>query len=113
FTLAGKGELRKNLEVQVQRMLKDDRAQALVQNFGGQWLEWRNLKTLNPDRGTFPTFDDELRAAMVKEGELFVEAIVREDRSVLDFLDADFTFVNERLARHYGIRGVVGQRFRR
>jgi hypothetical protein len=113
FTLAGKGELRKKLDAQVRRMLKDDRAKALVQNFGGQWLEWRNLKTLTPDRGTFPGFDEELRAAMVKEGELFVEAIVREDRSILDFLDADFTFLNERLAEHYGIRGVYGPRFRR
>src|SRR5262249_5968217 len=113
FTLADRGELRKNLEAQVRRMLKDDRAKALVQNFGGQWLEWRNLKTLTPDRGTFPDFDEELRAAMVKEGELFFEAIVQEDRSVLDFLDADFTFVNERLARHYGIPEVYSPRFRR
>ncbi len=113
FALADKGELRKNLDAQVRRMLKDSRAKALVQNFGGQWLEWRNLKTLTPDRGTFPGFDEELRAAMVKEGELFFEAIVQEDRSVLDFLDADFTFVNERLARHYGISGVYSPRFRR
>src|SRR5262249_32894001 len=113
FALAAKGELRKKLEAQVRRMLKDDKARALVQNFGGQWLEWRNLKTLNPDHGTFPDFDHPLRAAMVKEAELFFEAIVQEDRSILDFLDADFTFVNDRLARHYGISGVYGPRFRR
>ena len=113
FNLAGKGELRRNLEAQVRRMLKDDKAKALVDNFGGQWLQWRNLQTLNPDRKTFPAFDEPLRAAMVKEAELFFEAIIKEDRSVLDFLDADFTFLNGRLADHYGISGVYGRRFRR
>ena len=113
FALAGKGDLRKNLDAQVRRLLKDDKAKALVDNFGGQWLQWRNLKTLNPDRKTFPAFDEQLRAAMVTEAELFFEAVVKEDRSVLDFLDANFTFLNDRLARHYGIDGVYGRRFRR
>jgi hypothetical protein len=113
FTLAGKGELRKNLDAQVRRMLKDDRAKALVDNFGGQWLQWRNLAALNPDRKTFPAFDEQLRAAMVKEAELFFEAVLKEDRSILDFIDADFTFLNGRLADHYGIDGVYGRRFRR
>jgi Protein of unknown function (DUF1588)/Protein of unknown function (DUF1585)/Protein of unknown function (DUF1592) len=86
---------------------------ALVANFAGQWLQWRNLRNLNPDTGTFPSFDNALREAMIREPELFFEAIVKEDRSILDLLDADYTFVNERLARHYGIRGVYGSRFQR
>ena len=113
FGLADRGLLRKNLEAQTRRMLQNPRAGALVENFGGQWLQWRNLKTLNPDHKTFPTFDEPLRAAMVKEAELFFSTIVQEDRSILDFLDADFTFVNERLAAHYGISGVRGRQFRR
>ncbi|HZT83317.1 MAG TPA: DUF1592 domain-containing protein, partial [Gemmataceae bacterium] len=115
FALAGKGELRQgdNLERQVRRMLKDPKAHAFVENFAGQWLQLRNLKTAAPDPGTYPAFDDSLRAAMQKETELFFEAVLKEDRSILDFLDADFTFVNERLARHYGIAGVKGNEFRR
>ncbi len=104
FALADKGQLRQNLDAQVKRMLQDARAQALVENFGGQWLQTRSLKTLNPDPGTFPTFDEALRAAMAKEVELFFAAIIKEDRSILDFIDADFTYVNRRLAEHYGIR---------
>jgi mono/diheme cytochrome c family protein len=101
------------LEAQTRRMLKDPKAHALVENFAGQWLELRNLKTMTPDASLFPTFDESLRSAMLKESELFFESIVKEDRSVLDFLDADFTFLNERLARHYGIQGVQGDQFQR
>lgn len=115
FTHAKKGTLRKdgNLEAQVRRMLKSPKARALGENFAGQWLQLRNLKTLTPDPGTYPTFDEPLRNAMQKETELFFEAIVQEDRSVLDFLDADFSFLNERLAKHYGVAGVKGDQFRR
>jgi len=115
FTLAKNGTLRQegNLEVQARRMLVDPKSQALVENFASQWLQTRNLKTFAPDPGRFPDFDEPLRAAMLKETELFFEAVMKEDRSVLDFLDADFTFVNERLARHYGISGIKGEEFRR
>jgi hypothetical protein len=115
FRLAGQGGLRKAgvLEAQVRRMLKDPRARALVDNFAGQWLQTRNLQTANPNPAQFPTFNDALRADMLRETELFFEAIVKENRSILDFLDADFTFLNERLARHYGIAGVKGNQFRR
>lgn len=113
FDLAGKNALRKNLEAQVRRMLKDPKAKALTANFAGQWLQTRNLQAFAPDPKIFPEFDDELRSAMAKEAELFFEAIVEEDRNILDFLDADFTFVNNRLARHYGIKDVYGRDFRR
>jgi hypothetical protein len=113
--LAEKGTLRKDgsLETQVKRMLKDPKARALVENFAGQWLQLRNLNTAAPDPGVYPAFDDALRTAMVKETELFFEAVMKEDRSILDFVDANYTFVNERLARHYGIPGVKGDAFRR
>ena len=91
------------LEKQVRRMLRDPKAHALVENFAGQWLQLRNLRSLNPDRGRFPSFDDKLREAMIRETELFFEAVMRGDSSILDFVDSDFTYVNERLARHYGI----------
>ncbi|HJT75703.1 MAG TPA: DUF1592 domain-containing protein, partial [Gemmataceae bacterium] len=115
FGLARQGTLHRPavLEAQVRRMLRDPKARALVENFGDQWLEVRNLKTVAPDPGRFPDFDDALRADMLRETELFFGAVVREDRSVLDFLDADYTFLNERLARHYGIPGVQGEEFRR
>ncbi|MCC6418926.1 MAG: DUF1592 domain-containing protein [Gemmataceae bacterium] len=117
FALADRGELRKGdtLEKQTRRMLRDPKARALTENFAGQWLQIRNLKTkaIVPDAGTFRTFDEKLRLAMIRETELFFEAIVKEDRSVLDFLDADFTFVNERLAKHYGLPDVKGEEFRR
>jgi hypothetical protein len=115
FAQARTGQLRKggNLQAQVRRMLADPRSRALVENFAGQWLQLRNLKNATPDKRSFPAFDEALRAAMLKETELFFAAIVAEDRSVLDFLDADFTFVNERLARHYGMTGVKGDGFRR
>jgi hypothetical protein len=115
FRLAGQGALRKpgNLEAQVRRMLRDPKAHALVENFAGQWLQLRNLQTMTPNPAQFPTFNDALRIAMLRETELFFEAVVREDRSILDFLNADFTFLNERLARHYGVAGVKGEQFRR
>src|SRR5439155_6786167 len=101
------------LETQVRRMLKDGKARALVESFAGQWLELRSLKAVTPDTALFPAFDEALRSAMLKESELFFEAVVKEDRSILDFLDADFTFLNERLARHYGSGGVRGDQFQR
>ncbi len=113
FNLAGRGELRKNLEAQIKRMLKDPKAEALVDNFAGQWLQIRNLAMVSPDHGQFPDFDENLRAAMEKETTMFFSAIMREDRSVLEFLNADYTFLNERLANHYGFEGVKGDQFRR
>lgn len=101
------------LERETRRMLADDRAYALTTNFAGQWLYLRDLKSSNPDSREFPDFDDNLRQAFQRETEMLFESIVREDRSVLDLLDADYTFVNERLARHYGISGVYGPDFRR
>ena len=100
-------------ERQVRRMLADRRADALVANFAEQWLYMRNLESASRDIRLFPDFDDNLRQAFKRETELFFESIVREDRSVLDFLRADYTFLNERLARHYGIPGVYGSDFRR
>jgi len=101
------------LDAQARRMLKDPKAQALVENFGDQWLQIRNLKTASPDRGQFPGFNDTLRDSMLRETELFLAAVIREDRSVLDLIDADFTYLDEPLARHYGISGVTGPGFRR
>jgi hypothetical protein len=94
-------------------MLKDPKSRALADNFAGQWLLIRNLKAAAPDPKQFPQFDDALRFAMLQETTLFFDAMIREDRSVLDFLDADFTFLNERSAKHYGIAGVKGDQFRR
>jgi hypothetical protein len=113
FRQARAGTLRKNLQAQVRRILKDPKAHALAENFAGQWLQTRNLQTVNPNPGQFPTFTKELRADMLRETELFFEAVRTEDRSILDFIDADFTFLNARLARHYGIKGVRGDLFRR
>jgi hypothetical protein len=101
------------LEQQVRRMLADPKSKTLIDNFAEQWLHLRNLKNSNPDLVAFPDFDDNLRQAMKEETELFFESIMREDRSVMDLLNADYTFVNERLARHYGIPDVYGSRFRR
>jgi hypothetical protein len=101
------------LERQVKRMLADPKSDALVTNFASQWLYLRNLAAASPDARQFPDFDDNLRQAFRRETELFFESIVREDRSVLDMLRADYTFVNERLAKHYGIPNVYGSRFRR
>src|SRR3989441_317429 len=111
--LAGRKALRKNLEQQVKRMLKDPQAQALVDNFAGQWLQVRNLKLVAPDKNLFPDFDDNLLASMAKETELFFTDIVRQDRSVLEFLDADYTFVDGRLAKLYDLPGITGDDFQR
>jgi hypothetical protein len=113
FGHAERKTLRKNLEFQVRRMLNDPRANALVDNFAGQWLQLRNIRLVAPDPKTFPDFDGALRDAMQKETELFFANIIREDRSVLEFLEANYTFVNERLARFYGIDQVVGDDFQR
>jgi hypothetical protein len=101
------------LDRQVRRMLADGRSSALVTNFASQWLHLRNLDSITPDMRLFPDFDDNLRQAMRRETELFFESILREDRSVLDLLHANYTFLNERLAKHYGIPHVYGSRFRR
>ena len=112
---AGKGRLRDPavLEQQVRRMLADGKSQTLSTNFGRQWLHTRNIQFLSPDPYGFPDFDDNLRDAYSTELDLFVESQIREDRSVLDLLTANETFVNERLARQYGIPGVYGSHFRR
>jgi mono/diheme cytochrome c family protein len=101
------------LDRQVRRMLADPKSRALVDNFASQWLMLRNLKGHIPTPGDFPNFDNELRQAFRTETEMFVESIMREDRSVLDLLNADYTFVDERLARHYGIPNIYGSHFRR
>jgi hypothetical protein len=98
---------------QVERMLEDPKSRALTDNFAGQWLFLRNLQSARPDVATFPNFDENLRRALREETELLFESIVREDRSVVDLLDADYTFLNERLAQHYGIPGIYGSHFRR
>jgi hypothetical protein len=94
-------------------MLADSRSESLVNNFAEQWLYLRNLESANPDARMFPDFDDNLRQAFRRETEMFFESIMREDRNVLDLLRANYTFVNERLAKHYGIPNVYGSRFRR
>jgi hypothetical protein len=101
------------LERQVRRMLADNRSHALVDNFAAQWLHLRNLDAITPDMRLFPDFDDNLRQAFRQETSLFFDSVLREDRSVLDLLRARYTFVNERLAKHYGIPHVYGSRFRR
>ena len=115
YRLAEAGALRKdgNLAAQVRRMLKDPRSSALVENFASQWLQLRLLKGIAPDKQQFPQFDEALRSAMETETRMFFEAIVREDRNILDFLDSNFTFLNERLAKHYGIPDVTGEAFQR
>jgi uncharacterized protein DUF1592/uncharacterized protein DUF1588/uncharacterized protein DUF1587/uncharacterized protein DUF1585/uncharacterized protein DUF1595/cytochrome c len=101
------------LEQQVRRMLADSRAEALASNFAGQWLQLRNLRNSVPNEDLFPEFDDNLRQAFQRETEMFFDSIMREDRNVLDLLTADFTYLNERLARHYKIPNVYGSHFRR
>jgi len=101
------------LEAQVRRMLADPKADALVENFAGQWLQVRNLQNIAPNTDEFPDFDNNLRDAFRRETELFFRSIVREDRNVLDLMTADYTFVNERLAKHYGLADVYGSQFRR
>ena len=112
---AAQGKLKTAAAVdqQVKRMLADPKAHALVDNFAGQWLYLRNLKNQIPNSLEFPDFDDNLRQALQRETELFFNSIVEEDRSVLDLMTADYTFVNERLAKHYGIPNVYGSQFRR
>jgi hypothetical protein len=100
-------------EAQVRRMLADPKSRALVDNFAGQWLQLRNVRNVQPNSDLFPDFDDNLRQAFKTETELFFESIIREDRNVLDLMTADYTFVNERLAKHYGIPDIHGSRFRR
>lgn len=113
--LAKRGELAKPevMEAQIRRMIADPKADALVENFAGQWLQIRNLNGVTPDPGKFPTFDNRLRQAMKQETEMFFGALMREDRSVLELIDSDFTYLNERLAKHYGIDGVKGPKFQR
>jgi len=101
------------LEQQVRRLLKDSRSKALVSNFAAQWLQLRNLRAINPDQDVFPYFEENLREAFRVETELFFESQLGEDRSVLELLSADYTFLNERLARHYGIANIYGSHFRR
>jgi hypothetical protein len=101
------------LEAQVRRMLADPRSRALVKNFVGQWLFLRNIPRIQPDSTAFPNFDDNLRQALEQETELLVESTLREDRSVADLLKTDYTFVNQRLAEHYGMKGIYGNEFRR
>ena len=113
--LAARGDLDKPavLERQVTRMLADPRSSNLVTNFASQWLHLRNLDSMTPDMRLFPDFDDNLRQAFRQETEMLVDSVIRENRSVLDLLRANYTFVNERLAKHYGIPNIYGSRFRR
>ena len=111
--IAGKLHQPDVLESQVRRMLADQRSETLVTNFASQWLYLRNLDGIRPDMRLFPDFDDNLRQSFRRETELFFESILRENRSVLDLLRADYTFLNERLAKHYGIPNIYGSRFRR
>jgi hypothetical protein len=101
------------LAAQVRRMLQDPKSRALVEGFGGQWLQFRALESIAPDRERFPAFENNLRYSMRRETELFLEHLIREDGSILDLLDGRYSFLNERLARHYGVAGVTGPEFRR
>jgi hypothetical protein len=115
LNVAAEGKLR-NPEVfnrEVRRMLADRKSDALVTNFAGQWLQLRNLRNVQPNTDLFPDFDDNLRTSMRRETELLFESVVQEDRSIFDLLTANYTFVNQRLAEHYGIPGIYGSRFRR
>ena len=113
--VASRGQLRTAsvLEREVRRMIADPKAGSFIRNFTGQWLHTRNLRTVMPNHDEFPDFDDTLRDAFQTEAELFFESIVRGDRDAIDLLTADYTFVNERLAKHYGIPNVYGSHFRR
>jgi cytochrome c5 len=115
LNLAAQGKLSNPavLEQQVKRMLADSKSEALVNNFAAQWLYLRNLKSISPVATTYPDWDDQLRQAFRREAELLFESVMHEDRNVLDFLTADYTFVNDRLARHYGIPNIYGSQFRR
>ncbi|MCA9112054.1 MAG: DUF1592 domain-containing protein, partial [Planctomycetaceae bacterium] len=115
FRLAEDGTLHQPeiLQSQIERMLDDPRSQSIIDNFAGQWLQLRDLAHLRPDPTLFPQVDEQLRADMRRETELLFESVMRENRSVLDLLRADFSFINERLASHYGIEGVTGAEFQR
>lgn len=114
LALAERGELRKNLPAQVKRLLASNRSEAFIDNFAGQWLQFRNLDAVHPDRKMFKIYTDRLRDAMIKETQLFFAHIMREDRSLIDVLTADYTFVNEMLAKHYDLKDEVkGNEFRR
>ena len=110
---AKRGTLREHVPAEVQRMLADERSAALVENFGDQWLQIRQLDEMQPDPDRFPNFDTALRDAMQRETRLFLTAMFRENRDIIELIDARFTFLNERLARHYGVPDVKGERFRR
>ncbi|VTS01327.1 DUF1592 domain-containing protein [Tuwongella immobilis] len=111
LTLAEKGQLSASLDAQVNRMLADPRSESLVENFALQWLQLQRIATFQADQKLFPHFSDELRKSMLKETQLFVQAIFRENRSVLELIDSDFTFLNEKLSYHYGIEDTMGNRF--
>jgi hypothetical protein len=113
--LAGQGTLRQPavLKMQVARMLRSEKSRALVENFAGQWLQYKNVDVMKPDVEKFPDFDESLRYAMRQETTLFLESLIRQDGSVLEVLDAKHTFLNERLARFYGLNGITGHEFRR
>jgi hypothetical protein len=115
LNVAAQGKLKDPavLDREVRRMLADPKAEALVNNFAEQWLFLRNVQSVLPDEATFPNFDDNLRQSFRRETELFFESVVREDRDVMDLLTANYTFVNERLAKHYGIPNVYGSQFRK
>ncbi len=115
LNVAAQGKLKDAavLQQQVKRMMADPKAEALVTNFASEWLFLRNLQSVNPASDDFPNFDDNLRNAFLKETQLFVGSVMREDRNVLDLLNANYTFVNERLAKHYGIPDIYGSQFRR
>ncbi|HEX5228695.1 MAG TPA: DUF1592 domain-containing protein, partial [Bryobacteraceae bacterium] len=115
FQVASAGKLKDPavFEHEVRRMLSDPKAESLVDNFAGQWLQLRNLRNVQPNTDLFPNFDDNLRQSFRRETELLFESVMQGDRSVMDLMTADYTFVNERLARHYGIPNIYGARFRR
>jgi mono/diheme cytochrome c family protein len=112
--LADKGELRKPgvLKAQVARMLKDGKSHALTSDFAGQWLMLRSVWGVTPDTGIYPAWDDRLKAAMIRETEMYFDHVVKNDRKVTEFLDSNYTFLNDRLAKHYGIKGITGNDFR-
>ena len=112
--LAARGRLKDpaTLEAQVRRMLRDPKSRALIDNFAGQWLQLRNVRNIFPNSDLFPDFDENLRRSMRQETELLFENVLRQDRSVLELLTADYTFLNDRLAQHYGIPGIHGSHFR-
>ncbi|MGC4048091.1 MAG: DUF1592 domain-containing protein [Armatimonas sp.] len=115
ISLANQGKLKnpETLQAEMKRMLKDPKAKALADNFAGQWLQLRKLSVVQPDTGRFPGFDEALRQAMKAETETFFTYVVQQDRPITEFLDANYTFLNERLAKHYGILGVTGPEVRK